>query len=140
MDRERITSYRETQIKTASKGKLVVFLYDGLIRFLEIALENFPLKKYDVVNNNILRAQDIISELIMSLNLDAGDMSRKLLSIYSFFNTKLIEGNIQKNPEPVKFVRNMICELRDAWNEVAKKGGTPDINEMKKEGGIDVAG
>lgn len=140
MDKDRITSYRETQIKTASKGKLVVFLYDGLIRFLEIALENFPLKKYDVVNNNILKAQDIISELIISLNLDAGDMSRKLLSIYSFFNTKLIEGNIQKNPEPVKFVRNMICELRDAWNEAAKKGGTPNINEMKKEGGIDIAG
>ena len=140
MDKERISSYRETQIKTASKGALVVLLYDGLIRFLDIALENIPEKQYEIVNTNILKAQDIISELIMSLNFEAGDISQKLLNIYSFLNSKLIEGNIKKDPGPIKFVRNMVCELRDAWREIAKKSGTPDINTMQAEGGIDIAG
>ncbi len=140
MDKERISSYRETQIKTASKGTLVVLLYDGLIRFLDIALENIPEKQYDVVNTNILKAQDIISELIMSLNFEAGDISQKLMNIYSFLNSKLIEGNVKKDPGPIKFVRNMVCELREAWREIAKKSGAPDINTMKTEGGIDIAG
>jgi len=140
MDHERLSSYRETQVKTASRGKLVVMLYDALIRSLDIALENLPLRNYEVVNNNILKAQDIIAELIISLNMDAGDISKKLMSIYSFFNQKLIEGNVKKEAEPIKFVRRMSFELRDAWNKVASMGGTPDISEMKKEGGIDIAG
>jgi flagellar protein FliS len=140
MDRERISSYRDTQIKTASKGMLVVLLYDGLIRFIDIALENIPLKKYDLVNTNILKAQDILSELILALNFDAGDISHKLFNIYTFLNTKLIEGNVKKDIEPLKFVRAMVSELREAWNKIANKSGNPDMKEMRKEGGIDIAG
>jgi len=140
MEKENILHYRETQIKTASKGKLIVILYDGLLRFLDIALENIPKKKYDVVNNNILKAQDIITELIMSLNMEVGDISQKLFSIYTFFNKMLIEGNLKKDPKPILFVRKMAAELRDAWNQIASKGGTPNIEDMKKEGGIDIAG
>lgn len=139
MEKDRISNYRETQIKTAPKGKLVVLLYDGLIKFLDIALENLPKKRYDLANSNILKAQDIISELSMSLNMDVGDMSHKLFSIYSFLNTKLIEGNIKKTEEPIRFVRKMAMELREAWNTIAKNGGISNINEMKK-GGIDIAG
>jgi flagellar protein FliS len=139
MQEDRIAHYRETQIKTASQGKLVVILYDGLLRFLDLALENLPKKKYDLVNNNIIRAQDILSELSMALNMEAGDISQRLLSIYSFLNMKLIEGNVQKSEKPIRFVRRMIAELRESWNKVSKKSSIAPIEEMKK-GGIDVAG
>lgn len=140
MQEDKIAHYRETQIKTASQGKLVVILYDGLLRFLDLALENLPIKKFDVVNTNIIRAQDILSELSMALNMNAGEISKKLLSIYSFLNMKLIEGNVQKDPEPIRFVRKMVYELRESWNKIANKSSITPIREMKKEGGIDVAG
>jgi flagellar protein FliS len=140
MQKDRIAHYRETQIKTASKGKLVVILYDGLIRFLDLALESIPNKQYDVVNNNILKAQDVLSELTMSLNMEAGDISKKLLSIYSFLNMKLIEGNIKKDAAPISFVKKMAVELRESWNTIAKKSPIAGIDEMRKKGGIDVAG
>lgn len=140
MNKDKIASYRETQIKTASKGRLVVIMYDGLIKALDIALESLSQKKYDVVNNNLLKAQDIITELMLSLNMEAGDISHKLFNIYSFLNRKLIEANVEKKPEPIRFVKRMASELREAWNTIARKSGTPTIDEMKKEGGIDVAG
>ena len=140
MQEDKIAHYRETQIKTASKGKLIVILYDGLLRFLDLALESLPEKKYDVVNNNIIKAQDVISELSMALNMEAGEISEKLLSIYSFLNMKLIEGNVQKQVEPILFVRKMVCDLRESWNKIANKGSIMPIEDMKKEGGIDVAG
>jgi flagellar protein FliS len=140
MENESIHHYRETQIKTASRGKLVVLLYDGLIRFLDIALENLPHKRYDVVNANILKAQDIISELIMALNMGAGDISQKLLSIYSFLNIKLIDGNMKKDDESIKFVRRMVSELRDAWKKVAHDNPGAELKGKRKVGGIDIAG
>ncbi|MFW6138706.1 MAG: flagellar export chaperone FliS [Spirochaetota bacterium] len=140
MNQEGIHNYRETQIKTASRGKLIVILYDAMIRSLDIAIENIPKKKYDVVNNHIIKAQDIISELIVSLNMEAGDISKKLLNIYTFLNNKLIEGNMTKRTEPLKFVKRMACELREAWNQIVKDSPVTDIEDMDKSGGIDVAG
>jgi flagellin-specific chaperone FliS len=75
----------------------------------------------------------------MALNMEAGDISQRLLSIYSFLNMKLIEGNVQKSEKPIRFVRRMIAELRESWNKVSKKSSIAPIEEMKK-GGIDVAG
>ncbi len=140
MERKKVNRYRETQIKTASKGKLIVLLYDGLIRFLDRALESIPEKRYDEVNTNILKAQDIISELIIALNMNVGELSEKLLSIYSFFNVKLIEANVNKDPAPITFVRNMAAELRESWSRIIKNSPNPAMEEMRKEGGIDVAG
>ena len=140
MDSEGVSHYRETQIKTASKGKLIVFLYDGLIRFIDRALENLPAKKYDIVNTNILKSQDILTELTLSLNMEAGDFANKLMSIYTFLNTKLIEANVNKDPVPLQFVKRMVTELRDAWNQIVKNSPNPDLNEMEKAGGIDIAG
>jgi len=140
MNQERVHNYRETQIKTASKGKLIVMLYDGIVRNLDIAIEAIPEKQLDVANKSILNAQDIISELIVSLNMDAGDFSRNLLNIYSFLNTRLIDANMRKVVEPLNFVRKMVCELREAWVEITKKSQNPELDEMKKGGGIDIAG
>jgi flagellar protein FliS len=140
MNHERIHNYRETQIKTASKGKLIVMLYDGIVRNLDIALEAIPEKQFDVANTSILKAQDIISELIVSLNMDAGDFSKNLFNIYSFLNTRLIDANMRKDTEPLTFVRKMVSELREAWMEITKNSPNPDLDEMKKGGGIDIAG
>jgi flagellar protein FliS len=139
MDHERVLNYRETQIKTASQGQLIVLLYDGLIRFLDIAMENLPDRKYDVVNEYILKAQDIVTELSVSLNMEAGELSTKLMNLYSFMNMKLIEGNMQKTPEPLNFVRKMAVDLRDAWIKAAKSCPA-DSNEGRKEGGINLEG
>ena len=115
-------------------------LYDGIVRNLDIAIEAIPEKQFDVANRSILNAQDIISELIVSLNMDAGDFSKNLLNIYSFLNTRLIDANMRKAVEPLNFVRKMVSELREAWIEITKKSQNPDLDEMKKGGGIDIAG
>jgi flagellar protein FliS len=140
MNRDKIHHYRETQIKTASKGRLIIMLYEGIISSLDAAIEAIPKKQFDVANNSIQKAQDIISELIMALNMDAGDFSKKLLNIYTYLNTRLIEANMQKDVQPLKFVQKMVSELCDAWNQVLKNSPNPDLDDMEKGGGIDVAG
>ena len=77
--------YKTNEISTMSQGKLVVMLYDGAIRFCNTAIENMTPRKYEIVNRNIIKAQDIITELMTSLNLDqGGKIAEDLLSLYIY--------------------------------------------------------
>jgi len=130
--------YRETQIMTASQGKLVVLLYEGTIRFIDNALTALKDKKLDAVNNNLLRAQDIVTELALSINFEAGDLASKMYNLYMYFNRRLVEANIRKDKEPILEVRGMLVSLLEAWKQVADK--TPSVNSMGSAGGFNVSG
>ena len=93
--------YKKASIQTASQGKLILMMYDGAIKFINFAIENMPAKKYDVVNTNIIKAQDIITELMLALNMEVGgEIAKNLYSLYDYMNRRLVESNIKKNPEP----------------------------------------
>ncbi len=121
--------YKQTQITTANQGKLIVMLYDGAIKFLTIALDNIEPKKYDVVNSNIIKAQDIITELLLSLNMDeGGEISRNLFSLYMYFKKQLLEANIKKDPQIITHILKLLKDLRNAWNQISANETRSDKN------------
>ncbi len=112
--------YKQTKVNTANQGKLIVMLYDGAIKFLNIALENMDPKTYDIVNNNIIKAQDIVTELLLSLNTqDGGEISSNLFNLYVYFKKRLIEANIKKDKEIIEHTIKLLKELRDAWDKIS---------------------
>jgi flagellar secretion chaperone FliS len=126
-----VSAYRETSVRTASGGKIIVMLYEEAIKQLDsaIALLGADTKELDRVNNAILKAQDIITELMVSLDFDkGGDIAPKLFGLYRFFNDQLMEANIQKDATPLRSVRLFLDELRDTWAQILGKtqvqGGT----------------
>lgn len=131
--------YKKTQVITASQGKLIVMLYDGAIRFINNAMDLIENPKRDIekIHNNIVKAQDIITELISSLNMEAGDIAHRLFSIYIYLSQRLTEANIKKTKEPLLEVKKHLSELREAWAEASKKSQAPTAN--KEEGGINIA-
>jgi len=133
--------YKETQITTANQGKLIVMLYDGAIKFLNIAVENMNPKTYDIVNSNIIKTQDIITELLISLNMkDGGEISKSLFSLYMFFKKQLLEANIKKDPEVIKNVIKMLKELRDAWDKISSTETASDKANINRKGNFSVEG
>lgn len=131
--------YKEAQVKTANQGKLIVMMYEGAIKFINIALENLPTKKYDVVNNNIIRAQDIITELMISINFEAGEFSQKLYSLYTYMNRRLVEGNIKKDEKPLKEVLGYLTELKESWQKVANMNTNNDPAGDVNRGGLNIS-
>ena len=126
-------AYKDTEVTTATQGKLIVMLYDGAARFLRIALENMNHRTYDVVNTNIIKAQDIITELMVSLNMDAGgEIAANLFNLYAYMKKRLIEANINKDPALVKEVLGYVENLKSAWEEVAKKEPARAESSMAK--------
>jgi len=121
--------YKQTQISTANQGKLIVMLYDGAIKFLNIALDNMSPRTYDVVNNNIIKAQDIITELLLSLNMDeGGEISQNLFNLYMYFKKQLLEANMKKDPEIINQILKLLKELRDAWDQISANESRTDRN------------
>ena len=101
-------------------------LYDGALRFLKIAVDNMRPRTYDVVNNNIIKAQDIVTELMLALNMDeGGEIAGNLFNLYAYMKKRLLEANIAKDSKIVEEVAGMLEQLKGAWSEVASgdKGG-----------------
>lgn len=129
MNSNPINAYRQTRVTTASQGKLIVMLYDEAIRQIEQAKQLLDTDgiAYDRVNGAIGKAQDIITELTVSLDLEnGGEIAQNLFRLYRFFNNQLVEANFKKEKEPLETVRSFLIQLRDAWKEIADKGQGPD--------------
>ena len=133
--------YKQTEINTANQGKLIVMLYDGAIKFLKVALENMNIKTYDVVNNNIIKAQDIITELLLSLNMnDGGEIAKNLFNLYLYFKKRLLEANIQKNSEIIEDVIGHLAALRESWEKISSKESPADTGTAAKKGSFSIEG
>ncbi len=135
------SQYKKTEIDTANQGKLIVMLYDGAIKFLNIAAENMSISTYDIVNTNIIKAQDIITELLISLNMkDGGEIATNLFNLYLYFKKRLLEANIQKNADIIKEVIDHMKVLRNAWEKISAKENMTDSAKIAAKGSFSIEG
>jgi len=141
-----LSAYRETRVRTASQGTLIIMLYDEAIKQLggSISLldDNFAKEtsRIEKVSNGILKSQEIITELMASLDMEAGgEISKNLFALYTYFNERLVEGNMKKSAEPLAFVKDMMEQLREAWVEVINNTAVP-APLQNAPAGINIAG
>ena len=116
-------SYRQVATKTATPGQLVLMLFDGALRFLDKALVGFdldaPLESNLAINNNILKAQEILRELNMSLNMElGGEFAATMRRLYNYYDLQLSQSNLKKDPAGVQLVIRLLSVIRGAWAEM----------------------
>jgi flagellar protein FliS len=118
--------YRETGIKTASQGKLIVMLYDEAIKQITASLgkigENGKVKAADIegFSAHIAKAQDIITELMVSLDMEkGGDVAKNLMTLYTYFNRELLDASISMDKNKLQFIAEMLTQLHEAWAAAA---------------------
>ena len=120
-------SYQATQISTATKEQLLLITYDIGIRscrMAETALdkENDKVPDFDLANREILRAQEVIRELMVTLNTEkGGEVANNLMRLYDFMYRLLVEANVKKEPDNIRTVLSMLEELKATWEEALLK-------------------
>ena len=116
--------YKQSKMQTASKEEIITMLYDGAIKFCNIADSGLDTKDYELVNTNIQKAQRIIGELNNTLDMRY-PVSTDFERIYDYIMRLLIEANIKKDKEKLSQAREEIRNIRGTWLEVVKnaKGG-----------------
>jgi flagellar protein FliS len=142
-----LSAYRETRIKTASQGQLIIMLYDEAVKHLDRGLDLLGMNttgkrdpgKIEQISKAIIKTQEIITELMVSLDFEqGGDIAKNLFSLYNWFNQELLEANVKQDMRRVTIIRNMVNELRSAWSEIAAKTSTE--NRANSPAGINIAG
>lgn len=119
MDQRAINAYQKNAIMTASKAELTLMLYDGAIKFCNIALSGFENKDYEKINTNLKKAQAIITEFCATLDRKYPvweDFER----VYDYIYRCLIDANIHKDEEKLQEALKYIREMRDTWKEVMR--------------------
>ena len=114
--------YRATRVETAGSVELVVMLYQGAVRFIRTGLEAIESKDVKASHANFVRAQDIIVELLGSLNREAGgDIAKQLSGLYDYCYRQLILANVKKDPAPAREVLGILRDLGTAWQQIASQ-------------------
>ncbi len=117
-------AYQNNKIKTASPSELTLLLYEGAIKFCNIAKAGIEEKNVTKANNNILKAENIITHLRTTLDFTY-PVAQDFEKVYLYIYDGLVAANIKKDVEKLEEIIDTIREMRDTWKEVmyrAKEG------------------
>jgi flagellar protein FliS len=121
-------TYKKQGVMTASPLELIVMLYDGFLRQVRAADAAIAEKDMEAANTALLKAQDIVTELMSSLDFRM-PISRQLMQIYDFVHWKLREANANKDNAGLEDVAAMMGELRESWAQIKMSPGTHCVLE-----------
>jgi flagellar protein FliS len=139
MNTDPLRAYRQTRVKTASQGQLIVMLYDEGLKQLKTAETQLGSgqPKLDLAHNAIVKAQDIITELMVSLDFEkGGDIAQNLFHLYMYFNQRLVDANLTKDVSGLKEVYHLMADLREAWAAIENT----TVRHERQITGVNLAG
>lgn len=109
-------AYQDNSVNTAAPGELTLMLYNGCIKFVNLARKGLEENDIALKNTNIQKAQDIVRELMVTLNQDY-EISKQLMPIYDYMNRRLIDANVKNDSTILDEVEELMSDLRNTWKQ-----------------------
>ena len=117
-----VQAYRTTNVITADPKRLVIMCYEGAIENLKIGKEKLLRDDYEGKCDALVKAQDIINELLCSLDFEkGGSLADNLHSLYNYMLRRIMQGSVNKDVHALTEIIDMLNELLSAWLEVYSK-------------------
>lgn len=113
--------YGNNKIMTASPAELTLMLYEGAIKFCNIAIMGVKQKDIEKAHKNIVKAENIIGYLRETLDMKY-PVAQDFENIYVYLHERLIEANMKKDVEILEEVCGHLRSVRDTWKEVMRFG------------------
>lgn len=116
-------TYQQNSAMTASPQELTLMLYNGSLKFMRMAKRALADKKFEEKNTNIIKAQNIVQELRVTLDLKI-EMSAGLAQMYEYMYARLLDANMKNDTEALEEVETLMTDMRNTWKEamaLAKK-------------------
>ena len=113
------SAYNTNRIMTATPAELTLMLYEGAIKFCNIAIIGVEENDIEKAHNNIVKVENIIGEFIATLN-HKYPVAKDFENVYNYLMDSLIEANMKKDKEILEEVLGYLREMRDTWKEVMR--------------------
>ncbi|SDM43450.1 flagellar protein FliS [Psychrobacillus sp. OK028] len=120
-------AYQQNSVTQSTPGELTLMLYNGCLKFLNQAKKGIETKDIELKNTNIQKAQNILRELMITLDMSV-PVSESMASLYEYMINSLVEANINNDAIIVEEVYGLTTEFRDTWKQVIQ------INRQKQYG------
>ncbi len=114
-------AYKQNSVNMASKEQLLLMLVDGAVKYTKIARLAIIQKDIPRAHKELIRVQDIFTELMVTMDKSVGNYMQDVYNLYDFIKKELSKANMKKDIEIIDKVLPVIEEIRDMWHEVAKK-------------------
>jgi len=109
--------YKNNSVNFASKKQLLLMLVDGAVKFAKIAKQALEDKNIIESHKNLVKVQDIFTELMISLDQNSGEWAKQIYVVYDFIKTRLFEINLKKDTKMMDELMPVIESVRDTWHE-----------------------
>lgn len=113
--------YMDDTVTTVSPGRLLVMLYDRLVLDLQRAETEQRAGRRGAAGPHLTHAQDIVHELAATLDVEAWDGAKRLMSVYMYLITELVSANVAGDADRTAACRELVEPLRDAWYQAAQE-------------------
>lgn len=123
-------TYQNNSVTTSTPGELTLMLYNGCLKFIQQAKNGLESGNIEEKNKSIIKAQAIISELMLTLDTSY-PVAENMLVLYEFANSRLVDGNIKNDAALFDEASEIIMEFRDTWKQVIQ------INRTKQYANVD---
>lgn len=114
------TQYTNSKILTASPAELTLMLYEGAIKFCNIAIMSIEKNDMEKAHNNIMKTQRIIEEFQITLNHEY-PVAKDFDAVYTYLLRKLTIANVKKDCVTLEEVLEHLRTMRDTWKEVMNR-------------------
>jgi flagellar protein FliS len=113
-------AYANSKVLTASPAELTLMLYDGAIRFANVAIAGIKEGDIQKAHTNIRKCDAIIENFIITLD-PKYEVAKDFQNVYEYIRERLAWANVKKDAEIMEEVLTHLHTLRDTWKEVMKK-------------------
>ncbi|MBU5454612.1 flagellar export chaperone FliS [Caproiciproducens sp. MSJ-32] len=116
-----LNAYKNNSVNFASKEQLLLMLLDGAVRFSKMAKQALEEKNIIESHKNLVKVQDIFTELMITLDTSAGEWAKQLYSVYDFIKNRLFEINLKKDLKMMDELMPVIEDVRNTWHEAYER-------------------
>lgn len=122
--------YLRNKVMTATPGELTLMLYEGAVKFGNIAIEAIEAKDLEKAHTNIVKVQKIVDEFRRTLDFKY-PVAQHFENVYRYLSKRLVEANVKKDKEIMEECVKHLRSMRDNWKEVMKKAAMEKAEHKK---------